>query len=230
MEIFIAPFILGTIAGFIVSAGVGPIGLTAMTKSLEESFLSGFLVGVGAAFLDMIYSAIAAFGLSTFLDYPIVSLIFQILGIPLLIYLGIRSLRYMPILPDSKTKIKNIKYHNSVLIGMSIYLANPTFLPLWVGIVGILHARAFLGSTFTENSIFALGVAFGTLVWFYLILKLIKKWNLLTKPEIIKKVFFFSGLVLLSFAVYMIYKLALELTYNSTFYHKYFASVIYLWG
>ena len=92
MELLVVPFIVGIVAGFIVSAGVGPIGLTAMTKSLEESFLSGFLVGVGAAVLDMFYSAIAAFGLSTFLDYPIVSLIFQVFGIPLLIYLGIRSL------------------------------------------------------------------------------------------------------------------------------------------
>jgi threonine/homoserine/homoserine lactone efflux protein len=226
MELLIVPFIVGTIAGFIVSAGVGPIGLTAMTKSLEESFLSGFLVGVGAAALDMFYSAIACFGLSTFLDYPIVSLIFQVLGIPLLCYLGIRSLKYMPIIPEKGTKIKNIKYHNSVLIGMSIYLANPTFLPLWVGIVGILHARNLLGSTAPENAFFAVGVAFGTLIWFYISLKFIKRWDLLSKPKIVKKVFVGSGIVLLSFAVYMIYKLIIELTHNSTFIHKYFSSLM----
>jgi len=225
MELLIPPLVIGTIAGFIVSAGVGPIGLTAMTKSLEESFLSGFLVGVGAAFLDMVYSAIACFGISTFLDYPIVSLIFQVIGIPLLIYLGVRSLKYMPILPDSKMHIRNIKYHNSVLIGMSIYLANPTFLPLWVGIVGVLHARNLLGSTSFENTFFAIGVAIGTLVWFYILLKFVKKWDLLSKPKIIKKVFFFSGLVLLGFAGYMIYKLLIEITQNSTFFHKYLAYI-----
>jgi threonine/homoserine/homoserine lactone efflux protein len=223
MELLIAPFIIGTIAGFIVSAGVGPIGLTAMTKSLEESFLSGFLVGVGAAVLDMFYSAIASFGLSTFLDYPVVSLIFQIFGIPLLIYLGVRSLKYMPILPEKRTKIKNIKYHNSILIGMSIYLANPTFLPLWVGIVGILHSRTLLGSTALENTFFAVGVAFGTLVWFYISLKFIKRWDLLSKPKIVQKIFFVSGLVLLGFAGFMSYKLIVELTHNSTFIHKYFS-------
>ncbi len=226
MELFLIPFIVGSIAGFIVSAGVGPIGLTAMTKSLEESFLSGFLVGVGAAALDMLYSALASFGLSTFLDYPIVSLIFQVLGIPLLIYLGVRSLRFMPIVPESKTKIRSIRYHNSVLIGMSIYLANPTFLPLWVGIVGILHARNLLGTTTPESSLFAIGVAFGTLVWFYFLLKIIKKWDLLSKPKIVKKVFFCSGIVLLGFAAFMLYKLIVELSYNSTFIHKYFASLM----
>jgi threonine/homoserine/homoserine lactone efflux protein len=226
MELLIVPFLVGTIAGFIVSAGVGPIGLTAMTKSLEESFLSGFLVGVGAAVLDMLYSAIASFGLSTFLDYPIVSLLFQVIGIPLLVYLGVRSLKYMPIIPDKSIKMKNIKYHNSVLIGMSIYLANPTFLPLWVGIVGILHARNLLGSTAPENAMFAIGVAFGTLIWFYISLKLIKKWNLLSEPKIVKKVFFVSGIVLLGFAGYMIYKLIAELSTNSTFIHKYFSSLM----
>jgi threonine/homoserine/homoserine lactone efflux protein len=226
MEILIAPFIIGTVAGFIVSAGVGPIGLTAMTKSLEESFLSGFLVGVGAAFLDMFYSAIASFGISTFLDYPIVSLLFQVFGIPLLIYLAIRSLRYMPIVPEKTAAIKNIKYHNSVLIGMSIYLANPTFLPLWVGLVGILHARNLLGSTAPENALFAIGVAFGTLIWFYISLKFIKKWDLLSNPKIVKKVFFVSGLVLLGFAAFMTYKLVVELTHNSTFIHKYFSQLM----
>lgn len=225
MELVIPTLIIGIVAGFIVSAGVGPLGLTAMTKSLEESFLSGFLVGVGAAFLDMVYSAIASFGISTFLDFPIVSLIFQIIGIPLLIYLGVRSLKYMPILPDSKLHIRTIKYHNSLLIGMSIYLANPTFLPLWVGIVGILHSRNLLGSTAIENSSFALGVAIGTLVWFYILLKFVKKWDLLSKPKIVKKVFFFSGLVLLGFAGFMIYKLLIEITHNSTFFHKYLASI-----
>jgi threonine/homoserine/homoserine lactone efflux protein len=207
MENLFLPFFLGLLAGFFVSSGVGPLGITAITKSLEESFMSGFCVGIGVAVLDMVYSAIALFGLSSFFDYHFVKLAFQIIGIPLLIFLAIKSFRYHPVLNNTDKKLPKIKYQNSILIGISIYLANPTFLPLWVGIVGILHSRELLTLGYVENYFFIFGVGIGTLLWFYASLKIIKKWDLLAKPTIIKKVFFVSGIALSFFALYLLYKL-----------------------
>jgi threonine/homoserine/homoserine lactone efflux protein len=210
MENIILPFILGLLAGFFVSSGVGPLGITAITKSLEESFLSGFLVGVGVAILDMFYSAIALFGLSSFFDYHFIKLAFQIIGIPLLVFLAIKSFKYKIVLNDENKKLPKIKYHNSILIGVSIYLANPTFLPLWIGIVGILHSRELLNLSSQEgNYSFIIGVGLGTLLWFYALLRLIGKFNLLAKPTIIKKVFFVSGIFLLFSALYLLYQLIL---------------------
>ena len=211
MENFILPFILGLLAGFFVSSGVGPLGITAITKSLEESFLSGFFVGVGVAVLDMLYAAIVLFGLSSIFDYHFVKLAFQILGVPLLIFLAIKSFKYKPVLDHANRKPPKVKYHNSILIGVSIYLANPTFLPMWLGIIGILHSRELLHVGYQENYSFILGVGLGTLLWFYLSLKLIRRFDLLTKPAIIKKVFFVSGVVLSFFALYLLYKLIIPL-------------------
>lgn len=212
MEHFFLPFILGLLAGFFVSSGVGPLGITAITKSLEESFLSGFFVGVGVAVLDMVYSAIALFGLSSFFEYYFVKLAFQVLGVPLLVFLAIKSFKYKPVdLNDANRKLPKVKYQNSILIGISIYLANPTFLPLWVGIVGILHSRELLHSGSQENYSFIVGVGLGTLLWFYVSLKVIQRFNLLAKPVVIKKVFFVSGIVLLFFALYLLYKLIIYL-------------------
>ena len=211
MENIFLPFCLGLLAGFFVSSGVGPLGITAITKSLEESFMSGFFVGVGVAVLDMVYSAIALFGFSSFFDYNFIKLAFQILGIPLLVFLAIKSFRYKPALNAADKKITKIKYRNSILIGISIYLANPTFLPLWIWITGILHSRELMNATYQENCSFILGVGLGTLLWFYASLKIIRRWNLFAKPAVINKVFFVSGIALSFFALYLFYKLIMEL-------------------
>ena len=208
---------IGIICGFFVSAGVGPINITAMSKAIRESFTNGLMVGIGAAFLDMIYSGIASLGISSIFDYPIVKLLFQILGIPLLFYLGIKSLHYKPPLPQNGNSIKTGKYHNSILIGMSIYLANPTFVPLWVGIVGIIHSRSLMGNSFAENLLFAGGVAIGTLLWFYLLLRVFLKWQILSKPKVVKGISQFSGVALIGFGIYMGYKLVLDILSHSDY-------------
>jgi threonine/homoserine/homoserine lactone efflux protein len=207
----ISALIVGTVIGFFIQAGIGPTNITAMSKSLRESFHSGLLVGIGGAFMEMIYAGIASFGLSSFFDYPIVKILFQVLGIPLLIYLGIKSFHFKaPVVNNGNNNVKNIKYHNSFFIGGSIYLSNPTFLPLWVGIVGIIHSRQILGSTFSESTLFAAGVAVGTTLWFYCLLKFFQKWQLFSKPHIVKKISEFSGFALFGFAAYMVYKLIMD--------------------
>jgi L-lysine exporter family protein LysE/ArgO len=208
---------IGIICGFLVSAGVGPINITAMSKAIRESFLHGLMVGIGAAFLDMVYAGIASLGLSSIFDYPIVKLIFQLVGIPLLFYLGIKSLHYKAPSLNNGTSIKNGRYHNSILVGMSIYLANPTFLPLWVGIVGIVHARRLMGNTYVENLVFAGGVAIGTVLWFYVLLKFLQKWQILSKPKVIKGISQFSGLALLGFGIYMCYQLIMDIVSHSEY-------------
>jgi L-lysine exporter family protein LysE/ArgO len=209
---------VGIIAGFLVSAGVGPINIMAMSKSVRESFLHGLMIGIGAAIMDMVYAGIASLGLSSIFDYPVVKLIFQFLGIPLLFYLGIKSFFYIPPKVNGTTNnYKNGKYHNSILIGISLYLANPTFLPLWVGIVGIIHTRMFLQNTFADNTIFALGVLVGTVLWFYVLLKFFLRWQIFSHPKTIKKISYISGVLLLGFGVYMGYKLILDILNQSDY-------------
>jgi threonine/homoserine/homoserine lactone efflux protein len=210
--------IVGIIAGFLVSAGVGPINIMAMSKSVRESFLHGLMIGIGAAIMDMVYAGIASLGLSSIFDYQIVKLIFQFLGIPLLFYLGIKSFHYIPPKVNVNTNnFKNVKYHNSILIGMSLYLANPTFLPLWVGIVGIIHSRMLMENTFADNIIFAVGVLLGTIAWFYVLLKFFLRWQIFSHPKTIRRISHISGILLLGFGVYMGYKLVLDIINQSDY-------------
>ena len=54
----------GLAIGLAVAIPVGPIALLCMRRTLERGFLIGFGTGLGAAVADLLYSSIAAFGIS----------------------------------------------------------------------------------------------------------------------------------------------------------------------
>jgi threonine/homoserine/homoserine lactone efflux protein len=55
--------IKGFIIGFSIAAPVGPIGVLTIKRTLTEGRISGFVTGMGAAFADAAYGAVAGFGL-----------------------------------------------------------------------------------------------------------------------------------------------------------------------
>ena len=57
-------FVRGVAIGFVIAAGLGPIGLLCIRRSLESGFGLGFATGLGAATADAAYAAVAAFGAS----------------------------------------------------------------------------------------------------------------------------------------------------------------------
>jgi threonine/homoserine/homoserine lactone efflux protein len=54
----------GLLFGLVLAAPVGPVGVLCVQRTLSEGRLHGLLSGLGAAFGDAIYGAIAAFGIS----------------------------------------------------------------------------------------------------------------------------------------------------------------------
>src|SRR3989304_6971631 len=60
LSLFLRSFIIG----ISIAAPVGPIGVLCIRRTLSHGKLAGFLSGLGAASADMLYGAIAAFGLT----------------------------------------------------------------------------------------------------------------------------------------------------------------------
>jgi threonine/homoserine/homoserine lactone efflux protein len=57
-------FINGLLFGLVLAAPVGPVGVMCVQRTLTEGRLHGLLSGLGAAFGDALYGAVAAFGIS----------------------------------------------------------------------------------------------------------------------------------------------------------------------
>jgi threonine/homoserine/homoserine lactone efflux protein len=57
-------FLNGLLFGLVLAAPVGPVGVICVQRTITEGRLHGLLSGLGAAFGDALYGAVAAFGIS----------------------------------------------------------------------------------------------------------------------------------------------------------------------
>lgn len=62
-------FINGLLFGLVLAAPVGPVGVMCVQRTLTEGRMHGLLSGLGAAFGDAMYGAVAAFGISWVADW-----------------------------------------------------------------------------------------------------------------------------------------------------------------
>jgi threonine/homoserine/homoserine lactone efflux protein len=59
----------GLIAGFVIAAPVGAVGILCVQRTLSKNMLAGLIAGGGAAIGDTLFGAIAAFGLTFIAEF-----------------------------------------------------------------------------------------------------------------------------------------------------------------
>ncbi len=57
-------FFKGVVAGFVIAAPVGPVGVMCVRRTLSRGLIAGYATGLGAALADTLYGVIAAFGVT----------------------------------------------------------------------------------------------------------------------------------------------------------------------
>jgi threonine/homoserine/homoserine lactone efflux protein len=149
----------GFIIGISIAAPVGPIGILCIRRTLAEGRLTGFLSGLGAATADMIYGAIAAFGLTIVMDLLIGQAIWlRLLGGSFLMYLGIRTFLSKPAEQAAQTNRNGLI--GAYLSTFFLTITNPMTILAFIGIFAgamplgannsplVLVAGVFAGSAF----------------------------------------------------------------------------------
>src|SRR5579883_1381130 len=87
----------GLALGFSIAAPVGPIGVLCIRRTLTNGYLTGVASGMGAATADMLYGAVAAFGLSAISGFLLGERLWiHLIGAVFLGYLGLRTLLARP--------------------------------------------------------------------------------------------------------------------------------------
>ena len=69
MDLFL--FIKGIVAGFIIAAPVGPVGILCVQRTLSKGMIMGLAPGVGGAVADTLFGGVAAFGLTFVAEFLI---------------------------------------------------------------------------------------------------------------------------------------------------------------
>lgn len=93
--------IAGMIVGLAGAAPIGPVNIICIQKAVRKGFISAFIIGLGAAFGDSLFGAIAALGLTTVTDFvSIHTSWFEGVGAAVLVLMGWLSWRAHPHLTD----------------------------------------------------------------------------------------------------------------------------------
>jgi threonine/homoserine/homoserine lactone efflux protein len=174
----IGPFemaIKGMIIGIVASAPMGPVGVLCVQRTLNKGRWYGFMTGVGAAVSDIIYAAIAGYGLSFVIDIienPVVSYWIKVAGSILLFVFGVFTFRSNPV-----QKVRPVSRNKSNLIhnfftGLFVTLSNPLILFLFVAMFGQF---TFVVNNWVPQLVGYLFIMVGALLWWFGLTWLIDK-------------------------------------------------------
>lgn len=201
-------FLTGLLTGIIISIPIGPINVTVVSKGFKQGFKNAFAVGLGASSMDFFYCSATMLGLSAIVHKLEVNIIFQVIGFFLLLYLGIKDVatkvenfRYESVVP------KNGRFHSAFLLGVFMYVSNPTLVAFWITLSGMIQSSSAIVSGVGDGALFALGVGSGTALWYYSLLKAIFLKRDSFKAETLTILSRISGFIMLAFSSYIGYQL-----------------------
>jgi len=201
-------FLIGVITGIIISVPIGPINVAVLSRGFKQGFSNAFAIGLGASAMDFFYCAAAMLGLSAVVHKLEVNIIFQIIGFFLLLYLGLRdvttkvdSFRYENLVP------KNGRFHSAFLVGVFMYISNPTLVAFWITLSGVIQSSELIIRNAGDGILFALGVGSGTSVWYYSLLKALFWKRDSFRAETLALLSKVSGIIMLAFSGYIGYEL-----------------------
>jgi threonine/homoserine/homoserine lactone efflux protein len=152
----------GGLAGFIIAAPVGPVGVFCVQRTLNNGRLSGLAAGLGAAVADAVYGCIAAFGLSLisrWLEQH--EMLFRFVGGLFLCYMAWRMLNAARHPTPSAAPVPARR--DGLIAGFVstfiLTVTNP------ITIVAFLGIFAFFGMSDKMAAWLVLGVFLGSAIW-----------------------------------------------------------------
>ena len=154
----------GWLIGIAIAAPVGPIGVLCIRRTLTNGRLIGFLSGLGAATADMIYGAIAAFGITALQNLLLRQQVWlRLIGGLFLLYLGVRTFFTKPAQAAAAAPDRggNLKAYLSTL---GLTLTNPaTILSFTVIFAGLRLGET--GGNYAAAAFMVAGVFIGSATW-----------------------------------------------------------------
>lgn len=188
--------------GFLIAVPIGPIDLLCIRRTLLYGMRAGFITGMGAAFGDGIYAALAAFGVAELTTLLIsYKLLFQCLGGAFLCGLGIKSLLRKNVQEHEKETSADTTY--AFLTTFFLVLLSPTTI---LSFIGAFAALGIVEATNMEaGGMLTLGVFLGSTFWWFLLSGGVRQFKNKIQFQYLNWVNRFSGAVLLSFGVVAIW-------------------------
>lgn len=153
-------FFRAFLIGISIAAPVGPIGILCIRRTLSNGKLAGFLSGMGAATADMVYGAIAAFGLTVITTLLVENAFWlQLIGGLFLLYLGTKTFLEKP--ASQAAQAKQGGYFSMYLSTFFLTITNPITILSFAAI----FAGTMIGQNVGSPLVMVAGVFAGSASW-----------------------------------------------------------------
>ncbi len=165
--------IQGILFGFLLALPVGPVGVLCVQRTLSQGRMHGLISGLGAAFGDALYGAVAAFGISAVEDWITGHQgALRLVGGVVLILLALRTtasmVRNQPVTNEPDEKIRRrIETHSLVKDFISTFMLAITNPITFIAFAGLLATLGFTeaGRSIGNASTLVAGVFAGSALW-----------------------------------------------------------------
>ena len=194
-------FLQGILLGLGVSVPIGPINVLIMSYALK-SYTKALCLGLGAMSADALYLLLSAFGVAKLLNSPDFFRVLAIFGASFLLYMA------WQIFKSAKNEIKTksvdtdkIGSHGAVYLkGFLLNLLNPFVIMFWLSVSA---TTAKIGGSY---GVVLAGLVLGIFSWISLFPLVIYKNRKFVSPKVAMWLAYISALILVGFAISLIYK------------------------
>lgn len=158
-------FAQSMLIGFSIAAPVGPIGLLAIQRTLQQGPRAGLVTGLGAAAADAVYGAIGAFGVSALIDALTAARVPLVLGGGAFLLWLAWSIWRAPVAERAAQAPGGADLLRAFAGTFVLTLSNPATILSFVAVFGALAGRLAVSSPWTMIA----GVALGSALWWLLL-------------------------------------------------------------
>lgn len=196
--------IKGILAGVLVSAPLGPVGVMCIQRTLNRGIKSGFRAGFAAASADTVYAIVAVLGLGFIINFIKEEQYWiQLIGSLLILVFAIKIFYTNPAIEVRRTRSKKNKPFEEFISIFFVTLSNPGVF------FGFIALFAWLNIVSEEASIISAliligGIFLGAMTWWYSLCAIINKFrqkirlkNIWWLNKIMGAIVFILGIVVL---------------------------------
>jgi len=116
----------GFIIGIVVSIPLGPLGILCIQRTVNKTWKSGFISGLGVATSDTFYAIVAGFSVTMIINFlRQYEIFFKILGACMVILLGLYIFFSNPAKDIQRFRKKGNSYFHDYVTAVLLTLSNP---------------------------------------------------------------------------------------------------------
>jgi threonine/homoserine/homoserine lactone efflux protein len=192
-------FLKGLLAGLVMCAPVGPIGLLCVRRTLMDGRIVGLVSLLGASTADGIYCAIAGMGvtyIASFLRHGVIPL--TLLGGLVLVALGLKLFFTRK---EPKATVATTKgFVDAYVSGFLLMLANPMLILVFTALMTALGVHGWR-SDYLSTAILVAGVFAGSALWAPILVLVVSLFRPQFGPHHVVILNRISGIIIVGFGI-----------------------------